>query len=157
MGDILTKEDRSRLMSRVKNRGTSAEMYVRRATWAAGFRYRLNVRRLPGSPDLVFPRYRTAVLVQGCFWHGHTCRKGRKRPSSNQEFWNRKLDSNLARDTANQAKLQELDWTVFVIWECSLREGTACLLEHLHVWRCKFILGNLRSPSTYANQLAHDP
>ena len=147
MSDFLTKEDRSRLMSRVKNRGTSAEMYVRRATWTAGFRYRLNVRGLPGSPDLVFPRYRTAVLVQGCFWHGHTCRKGRKRPSSNH----------LARDTANLAKLKELDWTVFVVWECSLREGTACLLEHLRVLRSKSASRNLPSLSTNPNQLVPVP
>ena len=157
MSDFLTKEERSRLMSRVKNRGTSAEMYVRRATWAAGFRYRLNVRGLPGSPDLVFPRYRTAVLVQGCFWHGHTCRKGRNRPSSNNEFWNRKLDSNVARDIANLAKLQKLDWTVFVVWECLLLEGTACLLEHLRLLRRKSDSPNLPVLSTNPSQLVPVP
>ena len=135
MGDFLTKEKRSALMSRVRSRGTSSERHVRKATWTAGFRYRLNVRKLPGSPDLVLPRYNTVALVQGCFWHGHSCRKGANRPASNQEFWNRKLNSNLARDKANEAKLRELGWEVFVIWECHLDEGVDALLSHLRFLR----------------------
>ena len=140
MGDVLTREGRSALMSRVRSRNTSAELSVRRAVWAAGFRYRLNVRELPGQPDLVFPRYNTAAFVQGCFWHCHDCRKGRSRPTSNQAFWNRKLDRNVARDTTNQARLRELGWTVFLIWECLLGEGTNVLLGHL---------GNLRATSSH--------
>ena len=131
MGDILTKERRSELMSRVKSRDTSPEVFVRKAAWDAGFRYRLNVRKLPGTPDLVFRRYDTAVLVQGCFWHCHNCRKGQRRPTSNQDFWNRKLDGNEARDAANQARLREMGWTVLLIWECQLYEGTEALLAHL--------------------------
>lgn len=140
MSDFLTKESRSMLMSRVRNRGTSAEWYVRKAVWSAGFRYRLNVRKLPGAPDLVLRRYNTAVLVQGCFWHGHGCRKGQLRPASNQEFWNRKLDGNVERDTINQAKLRALGWTVLLIWGCVLDEGTDALLAHLR---------NLRSASAH--------
>ena len=135
MADFLTKEKRSALMSRVRNQGTSAEIYVRQSVWRAGFRYRLNVRKLPGMPDLVLPRYRTAVFVQGCFWHGHGCPKGQRRPATNQDFWNRKLDGNLARDAANQAKLRELDWTAFIIWECTLAQGTDKLLAHLEALR----------------------
>ena len=131
MADFLTAENRSALMSRVRNRGTAAERHVRQAVWRAGFRCRLNVRKLPGTPDLVLPRYRTAVLVQGCFWHGHDCPKGQRRPATNTDFWNRKLDGNLARDAANQAKLAELGWTVFVIWECSLADDTDTLLAYL--------------------------
>ena len=119
------------MMSRVRNRGTAAELYVRQRVWRAGFRYRLNVRKLPGMPDLVLPRYRAVVLVQGCFWHGHDCRKGQRRPTSNADFWNRKLDGNIARDAANQARLRELGWTVFVVWECLLEEGTCAVLSHL--------------------------
>lgn len=130
MGDFLTKDERSALMSRVKGRDTSPERYVRRAIWAAGFRYRLNVRELPGAPDLVFRRYRTVALVQGCFWHSHSCPKGR-RPTSNQEFWSHKLDGNVTRDAANHATLRELGWKVFLIWECLLREGTDALSTHL--------------------------
>ena len=135
MGDFLTKESRSALMSRVRNRGTAAELYVRQVVWNAGFRYRLNVRKLPGSPDLVLSGYRTVVLVQGCFWHGHSCRKGQRRPASNREFWDRKLDGNVDRDTKNQTKLRELGWTVFLVWECLLKEGTDALLTHLMTLR----------------------
>ena len=131
MVDFLSRERRSALMSRVKNRGTAAERYVREKLWPAGFRYRLNVRRLPGTPDLVLPRYRSVVLVQGCFWHGHHCRKGQRRPATNHQFWNNKLDDNLSRDIANRAKLRELGWTVFVIWECNLKSDTEELLHHL--------------------------
>ena len=135
MGDFLTKEARSVLMSQIRTRGTSAERHVRKAVWAAGFRYRLNVRELPGVPDLVFRRYRTAVFVQGCFWHSHNCRKGQRRPATNREFWNRKLDNNVARDTANHARLRELGWYVFLIWECSLEQETAALLAFLGTQR----------------------
>lgn len=131
MGDILKKKARSVLMSRVRSRDTSLERYVRQAVWAAGFRYRLHAGELPGTPDLVFPRYRTLVFVQGCFWHSHSCRKGQRRPATNREFWNRKLDDNVARDVANHARLRELGWNVFLIWECSLEQETSTLLAHL--------------------------
>lgn len=117
-------------MSRVRNKGTAPEIYVRHAVWHAGFRYRLNVRKLPGTPDLALRKYQTAVLVQGCFWHGHDCRKGR-RPATNTEFWNKKLDGNIARDAANQEKLKSLGWAVFIIWECRLGQDTEVLLNHL--------------------------
>ena len=138
MSDFLTKESRSALMSRVRNQGTAAERFVRNAVWTSGFRYRLNVRKLPGIPDLVLRRYNTVVLVQGCFWHGHDCRKGQGRPTTNADFWNQKLDGNLARDAANQAGLRKLGWTVFVVWECRLREDTAALLEYLQDRRRSF-------------------
>ena len=131
MGDFLSKDRRSALMSRVRNRGTAAELHVRRALWSAGFRYRLNVRKLPGAPDLVLRRYRTAVMVQGCFWHSHNCRKGKQRPATNRDFWNKKLDGNIARDAANQAELRKLGWSVFVVWECQLLKDTEALLENL--------------------------
>ena len=122
-------------MSHVKGRDTSIERYVRRAAWAAGFRYRLNVRRLPATPDLLFTRHKTAVLVQGCFWHGHHCAKGQHRPQSNAEYWHRKLDANLERDVRNQRSLDDLGWTVFLIWECQLKEDTEALLAHLRTQR----------------------
>lgn len=138
MADFLSVKDRSMLMSRVRNRGTAPERYVRRSVWAAGFRYRLNVRKLPSAPDLLLPRYRTAVLVQGCFWHGHDCRKGRTRPASNTAFWNQKLDRTVARDTENQARLRELGWKVFIIWACELQSGTAGLIDYLNTRRGEF-------------------
>ena len=135
MPERLTKERRSAVMARVKSRDTGAERYVRRAVWSAGFRYRLNVRKLPGTPDLVLKRYQTAVLVQGCFWHGHNCRHGQRRPATNQEYWDKKLDGNLARDTANRAKLQALGWTVCVVWECNIKADTDELLRYLQQLR----------------------
>ena len=116
MSDFLTKEKRSALMSRVRGHNTSPERYVRNRLWSSGFRYRLNVRGLPGSPDLVLPRYRIAVFVHGCFWHRHECPKGRRFPSTNHEFWRRKLENNMARDVASQSELQRLGWTVYVVW-----------------------------------------
>ena len=131
MVDFLDKRARSALMSRVRSSDTAPERIVRKAVWASGFRYRLNVRELPGAPDLVFRQYRTVALVHGCFWHGHDCAKGRSRPTSNQAFWNGKLDGNVARDTVNCARLRELGWAVFLIWECDLVHGTEALLSHL--------------------------
>ena len=121
-------------MSRVRTQDTTPEMYVRRRVWRAGFRYRLAVKSLPGRPDLVFPRYRTAVFVHGCFWHGHDCRKGR-RPSSNRDFWNRKLDGNIARDCSSQSRLEADGWRVSVIWECELEQGTSALISELRATR----------------------
>ena len=103
---------------------------MRRAVWSCGFRYRLHLASLPGTPDMVFPRYRLAVLVHGCFWHQHGCSKS-KRPSSNREFWNRKLDANVARDVRDHTRLENMGWSVVVIWECSLESGTENLLMRL--------------------------
>ena len=105
------------------------------AVWHAGFRYRLNVRNLPGNPDLLLPRYRVAFLVHGCFWHSHQCPKGQRRLATNSDFWNRKLDGNVARDAANQVKLAQLGWTAFIIWECSLVNDTNALHDHLSQMR----------------------
>ncbi len=135
MPEFLTKDRRSALMARVKSRDTGTERYVRSAVWSAGFRYRLNVRKLPGKPDLALKKYRTAVLVQGCFWHGHSCKHGQRRPATNREYWDNKLDRNMARDVANQAELQSLGWTVFTIWECRLKADTDALLAHLRQLR----------------------
>ena len=134
MADRITKEQRSALMSRVRTRDTTAEVYVRRRVWRAGFRYRLTVKSLPGKPDLVFPRYKTAVFVHGCFWHSHNCRKGR-RPSSNREFWNGKLDRNIERDSSNRNQLEAEGWSVKVIWECDLERGTQALISDLRAKR----------------------
>ena len=131
MADRLSQNQRSRLMSRIGSRNTGTERHVRQVLWHAGFRYRLHVRSLPGTPDLVLPRYRIAVLVHGCFWHGHGCRKGQKRPATNQDYWNRKLDRNITRDRTNFEKLVLSGWTVRIIWECVLHESTNELLQHL--------------------------
>ncbi len=152
MADTLSPEERSRLMARIRSRDTKPEMYVRKAVWRAGFRYRLHSRTLPGKPDLVLSQYKIAVFVHGCFWHQHGCAKT-SRPSSNREFWDRKLDGNVARDARNRAALQALGWTVLTIWECSLEEGTADVLSVLKRLRAMRSTANDRSddrPSTIA-------
>ena len=96
-------------------------MVVRRLAHALGYRFRLHRKDLPGRPDLVFPGRRAVVFVHGCFWHGHDCAKGKKRPAINTEFWNAKLDSNRVRDERNVALLKSEGWKVLIVWECELR------------------------------------
>lgn len=144
MADTLSPEERSRLMARIRSRDTKPEMYVRKAVWRAGFRYRLHSRTLPGKPDLALAQYKVAVFVHGCFWHQHGCAKT-SRPSSNREFWDRKLDGNVARDARNQAALQALGWTVLTVWECELEEGTAKVLDVLKPLRAMRSMENDRS------------
>lgn len=109
-------------MRRVKSTGTKPEMRVRRALHAAGFRYRLHRRDLPGSPDLVFPRVRLVIFVNGCFWHWHGCRRSRM-PATNREYWEAKIARNVARDERVRAELDALGWEQIVIWECQLQDG----------------------------------
>ena len=152
MADTLSPAERSRLMARIRSRDTKPEMYVRKAVWRAGFRYRLHSRTLPGKPDLALAQYKVAVFVHGCFWHQHGCAKT-SRPSSNREFWDRKLDGNVARDARNQAALQALGWTVLTVWECELEAGTADVLGVLKRLRAMRSVENDRSgrrPGTIA-------
>src|SRR5918993_1434460 len=108
-------------MAAIRHRNTKPEMVVRRLLHAAGFRFRLHRKDLPGTPDIVLPKYRAVILVNGCFWHGHSCSKG-TRPATNTEFWNDKLDKNLERDATKKEKLQELGWHVIIVWECELKQ-----------------------------------
>lgn len=119
MPDFLTPAERSTRMSRIRSKDTKPELFVRRAAWAAGFRYRLHKKGLPGRPDLVFPSLGTVVFVHGCYWHGHSCQKGRI-PSGNSEFWRAKFAANKLRDRRNRDQLKRLGWDVYTVWECSL-------------------------------------
>jgi DNA mismatch endonuclease, patch repair protein len=120
MADIVDKETRSRMMSGIRGSNTKPELQVRRALHARGLRFRLGGAGLPGRPDIVLPRYRTAVFVHGCFWHGHHCPLFRL-PQTRPEFWRTKIESNRARDQRALEKLAEMGWHAFVVWECSLR------------------------------------
>ena len=120
--DKLTVAERSRLMSLVRSKGTAPEMLVRRVIHRMGYRYRLHVSDLPGKPDLVFPGRSKIILVHGCFWHGHTCRHGQKRPAANGSYWTAKLDRNQSRDRSNRNQLRRLGWDVLVLWECKLKD-----------------------------------
>ena len=121
MPDKMSAEQRSYVMSRIKSKDTKPEVAVRKALHRLGFRFRLHKRGLPGRPDIVLARHRTIIFVHGCFWHGHACLKGR-RPASRQDYWNPKLDRNLARDAEAQAKLEAMGWRVHVLWECELKK-----------------------------------
>ena len=121
MADIVDPKTRSRMMSRIKGRDTKPEMLVRSALHQRGFRFRLHCRDLPGRPDLVLPKYSTALFVNGCFWHYHQCRLSQL-PKSNRSFWEAKLTANRQRDERNLAALKECGWYVAVVWECGLRD-----------------------------------
>ncbi|MDR7133269.1 DNA mismatch endonuclease (patch repair protein) [Lysobacter niastensis] len=120
MADILTPEQRSAQMSRIRGADTKIELLVRKALHARGFRYRLGGAGLPGRPDLVLPRYRTAIFVHGCFWHGHDCPLYRL-PKTRSEFWRAKIESNQSRDERALGQLAALGWRTRIVWECSLR------------------------------------
>lgn len=129
--DRLTPQRRAALMGRVKGRDTGPELRVRRALHAAGFRFRLHRRDLPGRPDVVLPAFDVAVFVHGCFWHRHDCPKGNLLPKTNEAFWEKKLNRNAARDTAVRQALEEAGWTVAIVWECGLDASLTTLLEEL--------------------------
>jgi DNA mismatch endonuclease, patch repair protein len=128
--DSVAPHIRSRMMQAVKGRDTKPEKQVRSALHAAGFRFRLHSAGLPGRPDMVLARYKIAIFVHGCFWHGHSCRRG-ARPSSNTAFWNAKIERNIARDRTSLAQIKALGWKSAVIWECTLARDTQRLLALL--------------------------
>lgn len=140
MSDVLPPEQRRLNMSRIKGRDTKPELLIRRGLHAHGFRYRLHERKLPGSPDIVFPSYRVAILVHGCFWHGHDCSMFRM-PETRRQFWSAKIAANQARDTRVHEALLALGWRVLTVWECCLRGVYRCPLESILDICEKFILG----------------
>lgn len=121
MADKISREQRSRVMSRVRSFNTRPELLVRSLLHRMGFRFRLHRRDLPGSPDLCLPKYRAAIFVHGCFWHCHSCSHGSKRPASNQQYWSQKLQGNVRRDAAAISALRVRGWKSLVIWECELK------------------------------------
>jgi DNA mismatch endonuclease (patch repair protein) len=130
MADVVDPETRSRMMAGIASRNTKPEILVRRMLHKMGLRYRLHRKDLPGNPDLVLPRYNVAVLVNGCFWHGHECRLF-KWPKSNRKFWKQKITANRIRDQQVRNELRALGWHVMIVWECSLRGKTEVQLTSL--------------------------
>lgn len=120
MTGIQSPEQKHLRMSRIRSKATTPEMAVRKWLWAHGYRYRLNVKSVPGKPDIVMRRYRTAIFVNGCFWHGHEGCSKFVMPKSNSEFWKTKIERNRTRDTRNYEELIQAGWQVVVIWECNL-------------------------------------
>ena len=125
--DNLSVEDRRRTMRSVHSKDTTPELIVRRIIFRLGYRYRLNWKELPGKPDIVFPGRRKVIFVHGCFWHGHDCKAGNKRPRSNEAYWTTKLKRNKERDQLNLQRLLAMNWQPLVVWECELKD--AAMLE----------------------------
>jgi len=117
-------EQRSRIMRSVKGRDTAPELIIRRLAHSMGYRFRLHRKDLPGKPDLVFPRMRKAIFVNGCFWHGHDCARGSRIPKENREYWVRKIARNRQRDSVVREALTALGWKITVLWECELTNTT---------------------------------
>lgn len=131
MTDKITPQQRKALMGRVKNKNTAPEMLVRRLLHRMGYRFRLHRRDLPGTPDIVLPRYRTVVFVHGCFWHGHEgCRRGTC-PASNKDFWNAKINRNCERDAMATTLLVCAGWRVITVWDCEIKAGESALSARL--------------------------
>lgn len=125
--DVFTRAKRSQVMARIRGKDTEPEVRLRHALFALGLRYRLHVPGLPGCPDIVFPRYRAVVFVNGCFWHGHRCRLF-KWPKNNAAFWREKIAGNISRDQRVRRQLSADGWRTFTVWECSIRRGRAHLV-----------------------------
>ncbi|AAS97315.1 very short patch repair endonuclease [Nitratidesulfovibrio vulgaris] len=123
MADIVDSATRSRMMSGIKGRNTKPERLVRSYLHAAGFRFRLHRKDLPGCPDIVLPRYRAIIFVHGCFWHRHEGCNLASFPATRVDFWESKFAANVERDRRNETALAEAGWRVIIIWECQIRAG----------------------------------
>lgn len=128
------KSARSRNMAAIRGKDTRPEMALRLALFAAGFRYRLHMRELPGSPDLVFSKHRAVLFVHGCFWHRHEGCRYTTTPRSNEEFWRLKFRDNVSRDKRNVGLLREAGWRVGIVWECALRRSVPETVDAVSLW-----------------------
>ena len=131
MSDIYSKQKRSEIMSKISRKETKPEILVRKHLFARGFRFRKNDRRLPGSPDVVLPKYKVVIFIHGCFWHGHDECKKSKLPETNTEFWLTKIRKNVERDNKNEIELKLLGWKVIIVWQCELGRNLQQTIESL--------------------------
>ena len=129
--DVHSKEVRSYNMSRIKGKDTKPEETVRKYLFSQGFRYRKNDKKLPGTPDIVLPKYKTVIFVNGCFWHGHEGCKYFVWPKNNAEFWHKKIRDNVLRDQRKVQALDLLGWKVIVVWECKIKSDKENTLKNL--------------------------
>jgi len=135
MSDVFSKTKRSQIMSRVRAIDTKPEIRIRKFLFSNGFRYRKNVKSLPGKPDIVLAKYKTVISVNGCFWHGHKNCEASTLPKSKIEYWSKKIKGNISRDKRNTKELNKLGWKVIVIWECNLKriiKNPTSLLKHFN-------------------------
>lgn len=131
MADSLSGERRSWNMSRIRGRNTGPELRLRSLLHRAGFRFRLHAKQLPGRPDVVLPKYRTAIFVHGCFWHRHPGCRNTTTPSTRRAFWQEKFDGTVSRDARDRAALENAGWTVLTVWECELKADPEGVLHRL--------------------------
>ena len=124
MSDIYSKSKRSDIMSKISGKETKPEILVRKYLFSLGFRFRKNVKDLPGKPDILLPKYKTIIFIHGCFWHGHDCKRGAL-PETNQEFWQEKIEKNFERDIHNISELRKNGWSVIIIWQCEIKNKEA--------------------------------
>jgi DNA mismatch endonuclease, patch repair protein len=144
MADVVSKDARSRMMSGIRGKHTKPEMIIRRGLHARGFRYLLHDRRLPGKPDLVFPRHRAVILVHGCFWHGHDCHLF-KWPQTRKGFWRKKIERNRELDAQGIVELRKLGWRVGIVWECAIKGRTRLLDDRTITLCAKWLRSHRRS------------
>ncbi len=121
MADVMTPEQRSRCMAAIKGKNTKPERIVRKYLFSRGLRFRLYVKSLPGNPDIVLPKYKAVIFVNGCFWHGHEGCCYYRLPKTNVEFWQEKISRNIERDLRTEAELTTLGWSVIRVWECEIK------------------------------------
>ena len=129
--DHLSPKERSELMSRINSTETEPERLTRSLLHRQGYRFRKNVSNLPGTPDVVLPKYDTVIFVHGCYWHRHDCRNGRSVPTKNRELWLEKFERNVERDAENEKALKDLGWQVLTVWECNLNDDPMQVVEHV--------------------------
>lgn len=141
MADNHSKEARSRNMAHIRSKDTKPEVVVRKYLFSKGFRYRKNVKNLPGCPDIVLPKYKTVIFVNGCFWHKHDCSRF-VWPSSNHEYWHAKIERNVERDKKNYRLLESNGWSVILIWECQLKKKNIDATMEQLVMKLDGVLGN---------------
>ena len=132
--DTVDKKTRSRIMASVGQKSTGPEIRLRKALHRLGYRYRLNDKKLPGSPDLVFPKYRAVIFVHGCFWHAHEGCKFATKPSTRKQFWEDKFEKNQKRDKRKYEALKKLDWRVLVVWECTIKNRVVGKFDEVIRW-----------------------
>lgn len=131
MVDIFSVEKRSQIMSQIKSRDSKQELFIRKITHSMGYRYRLHNKIFPGKPDLVFPKYKKVIFVNGCFWHGHQNCKRATLPSTNTEFWKSKISGNIKRDEITYSALRKLGWQYLIIWQCQIKESNKEMLKDI--------------------------
>lgn len=139
MVDVVSKYERSEMMSRIRGSDTKPELQIRKALHQQGFRYRLHHKGLPGKPDLVFPSRKALILINGCFWHGHDCHLF-KWPSTRKDFWKQKITANRVRDARNLSLYREMGWRTLVVWECALKGRSAWPFEKVSDWIAYWLL-----------------